>query len=334
MLEAKARLEEDKKNPPCVFFLHQEDLIVICNSSETKILGIAEQQLKTIENILKIPILCGVGKEINNLNNCNFSYNKALLAMEAYFYNQNQHLFSFYDLCLSYPPKINMRKNALLFCNLIQNENINNQDIQNAVNKFLNKIVFANNAPTSYVTSMCHLLFQEINIKFQEETQCDLTNILDCESFFNVKSFQELRQLLINSVEEAFIYYRAMYFYTRYNLEEFKTSTEDPIIMKALNLIEDNCTLSIENVAEELHFSPAYFAIYFKNKTDINLSDFLFDRKMLLARKLLLQNQLSIFEISEELAYNDYRSFSRAFKKYHDLSPSQFSRFYRYERQE
>ena len=78
-----------------------------------------------------------------------------------------------------------------------------------------------------------------------------------------------------------------------------------------------------------MHLSPSYFAIYFKGKTGVNLRDYLLAEKMEYARKALTNPDTPISDVAYDVGYGDYRSFSRAFKNVHGITPSDFQARYR-----
>ena len=84
-----------------------------------------------------------------------------------------------------------------------------------------------------------------------------------------------------------------------------------------------------QDIAREVHLSPSYFAIYFKNKTNVNLRDYLLTEKMEYARRVLMNPSASISDVAYDVGYGDYRSFSRAFKNVHGITPSDFQAKYR-----
>lgn len=106
---------------------------------------------------------------------------------------------------------------------------------------------------------------------------------------------------------------------------------KDPIIEKAKAFIKLNLLNNVkaDEVAEHVNLSPNYFTSYFREKTNITFRDYVLEKKMSHAKKLLRQGNKTIHEISHELGYGDYRSFNRAFKNFTDMTPSQFQKLYK-----
>ena len=102
--------------------------------------------------------------------------------------------------------------------------------------------------------------------------------------------------------------------------------TEDPIIRQAKEFIRDNISLNIKarDVAADVNLSESYFTVYFKQRTGENFRDYLLSVRVELARTLLAEGKLTVSEIAAATGYQDYRSFSRAFKNVTGFSPSEY----------
>ncbi len=112
-------------------------------------------------------------------------------------------------------------------------------------------------------------------------------------------------------------------------IEQIRTQRKgqflDPIEY-AKEYITDNLNhkISLENVANRLGLSPSYFSHLFKKETGTSFVEF---RKRLLmekAMKLMENGSLKITEVANSLGYEDLPHFTRTFKKYTGLSPSQY----------
>jgi two-component system, response regulator YesN len=85
-------------------------------------------------------------------------------------------------------------------------------------------------------------------------------------------------------------------------------------------------TITLEQVSEMVHLSPTYFTKLFRETTNITFIDFLTEVRLGKARQMLLENQLSLKEISFMVGYKDPNYFSRVFKKHYNQSPKQFQK--------
>lgn len=81
---------------------------------------------------------------------------------------------------------------------------------------------------------------------------------------------------------------------------------------------------SITEYAELLHKSPKTLSNIFTKIGAKTPLQYIHDRKMLEARRLLHYSDLQIKEIAYEIGYEDLQTFSRFFKKHEGISPSEF----------
>ena len=116
-------------------------------------------------------------------------------------------------------------------------------------------------------------------------------------------------------------------------LFEKKTSEEtdgqeERIINKIVRFVQKHLSeeISLSVLAEEFHFSSQYVSQLFKNEIGVNFLTYLTNIRMEKAKKLLLNTDLPIAEISEQSGYGDYRVFTKVFKKSEGVTPSQYRR--------
>ena len=84
--------------------------------------------------------------------------------------------------------------------------------------------------------------------------------------------------------------------------------------------------ISLSVLAEEFHLNPQYISQLFKSEIGVNFLAYLTNLRMERAKKLLLTTALSIAEVTEQSGYTDYRVFTKLFKKYEGITPSQYRR--------
>lgn len=80
--------------------------------------------------------------------------------------------------------------------------------------------------------------------------------------------------------------------------------------------------LTLEDVAQQVHLSPAYFSYLFSREQGQTLTEFLTTIRLEKAKELLKTNPtLSISDIAEQIGYDDANYFSRLFKKKTGTTP-------------
>lgn len=98
------------------------------------------------------------------------------------------------------------------------------------------------------------------------------------------------------------------------------------IINKIREFIRNNYTkgLTLEDIAESVYLSPYYISRIFKEERGITVMEYLTKVRLEEAKKLLRNPKYNIDEIAEKLGYSDPSYFSKVFRRYEGVSPSQF----------
>lgn len=128
-----------------------------------------------------------------------------------------------------------------------------------------------------------------------------------------------------------------VFYYGDFN---WSTYTQDPtaeelseqnslIVEKSKAYIDRNFAqkgLTLHEVAQKNHVSPNYLSYLFKKDTGYNLWEYVIKLRMEESRKLILHTDLRRYEISERVGYESPEHFSKIFKKYYGMSPSELKK--------
>ncbi len=127
-------------------------------------------------------------------------------------------------------------------------------------------------------------------------------------------SLQEIRSLLEELCAESCRW-----------IEEERSVESTRIIQQAKAYICANLhtSLTLEQVAKQINLSQGYFSNLFKKVAGISFQQFVMHEKMEKAKTMLIEG-LQVQEIAMELGYEHRRYFSEVFKKYTDMTPSEF----------
>lgn len=80
----------------------------------------------------------------------------------------------------------------------------------------------------------------------------------------------------------------------------------------------------LSELADRFHFSKEYISKLFKGKYDAGIYEYVLNLRMTRAKELLLDESLQVQTISERLGYKDNNYFSKAFRTFYGISPSEF----------
>lgn len=97
-------------------------------------------------------------------------------------------------------------------------------------------------------------------------------------------------------------------------------------IVNAILYIEKNYAkeISLNVIAKASGLTPSYFSALFKKETGETLSNYIIRYRLDIAKHLLRETGLSISEIAGSVGYPDIKYFSRLFKKYMNITPTEF----------
>lgn len=99
-------------------------------------------------------------------------------------------------------------------------------------------------------------------------------------------------------------------------------------IVNALEMIAKNPQInySVNELSLACAYNDQYFIRLFKKELGVSPHQYILFYKMNIAIKLLQSGQ-SISRISDELGFNELRSFGRCFKKQYGMSPTEFKKY-------
>lgn len=106
----------------------------------------------------------------------------------------------------------------------------------------------------------------------------------------------------------------------------YRCKDYSPMINQAINYILSslNENLSLSHISNKLKVSPEYLSTLFKKELNITLTEYIRSERLKQASILLTCTSLSVQEISSEVGISDYNYFSKLFKKFYNMTPSEY----------
>ena len=98
------------------------------------------------------------------------------------------------------------------------------------------------------------------------------------------------------------------------------------VIYRAIDYVKKNYMkkITLEEVASHVYLSPAYFSKVFKEEMNTNFNNYLNRVRIEMSKKLLLDDSISLVDISNYVGYEDQSYFSKVFKKMVGISPGKY----------
>lgn len=153
-----------------------------------------------------------------------------------------------------------------------------------------------------FKTDQCNGGFAEIGIQY-------------ISNMDQVSNLVELKQLTKNAF--AAVCDRLFEVRKRSSVEVYK---------RAMNYVNENYNkdITLGDIARYVHVSPHHLSRGFKGYSGMNLSQYIAEKRIDKAKRLLLTTDANVGEIGKKVGYGDPNYFGRVFKNFVGLSPSKF----------
>lgn len=110
------------------------------------------------------------------------------------------------------------------------------------------------------------------------------------------------------------------------NMPREPLSTEDSVTDRIREYIAQHYgeDLTLEHMSEVFAMNANYFSSFFHQKFGVKYKDYLTRVRMTEAKRMLLQTDMMIYEISQRVGYSDIRYFSQTFAKHTGVRPKDY----------
>lgn len=99
----------------------------------------------------------------------------------------------------------------------------------------------------------------------------------------------------------------------------------DPFVKDVRNYVEKNLsTANLKDLSNRLYMNSCYVSQLFKQKTDQNFSEYVFEVRMKRAAELLTTTGDKIYNIGSAVGYANPKNFARAFLSFYGMTPTDY----------
>ena len=92
-----------------------------------------------------------------------------------------------------------------------------------------------------------------------------------------------------------------------------------------INMYYADREVSLDNVARHSGYTSSYLSRLFKQETGTGIIDYLNAVRIYNAKMLLGDANAKVYQVAESVGYNNYNYFSKMFKKFEGVSPSEYA---------
>lgn len=266
-----------------------------------------------VEAIYKEKYFISIGHDVFHMEDIHYSYECARLLLEYQFTYQNQ---------VSVSIRAFEESKGMVIDNLFENiySQIEIGDLEGLTSSFhmIEEYCRLNLLKESEVKILLtHNLFQ-LKVFLEngyEQKQSEFPNYNDLMQAIRYTS--NLVDLLNLSIE-----------YCKKLSEVVADSSEDNVIMRVSVYVEKNYQkdLKLESIAKMFNYNSAYLGKLFKKEVGENFNNFLERIRIENAKKMLLDTDLKVYQVSERVGYSNIDYFYAKFKRYVGISPKEFKK--------
>lgn len=312
-----------------VFQSYNNEVVVIYNAGLDFAAAIRDVTLtaETIKNTLRretgISVSAGAGRVYTHIKDAHLSYKEAVKALNYRLVHGNNAV-----LYIDHVEMKEMKHTYLLndlseILSHVQNVLSTGRadEVQKLIRAKISQMVSCGSIPYYYVQQVyCHLLsallrtLYEMNIS--PEHLYD-TPVHLYEELFKKKTLDEIEKWYDDLVARACAV-----------INEKKAAKAGGVISSAVNYIKKNCKkdISLGEVAEYVNLNTSYLSRLFKEEKGIQFVEYVRNEKMDMAKELLKNSNKKIYQICEELGYQNVQYFSTIFKNTVGMTPVEFKR--------
>ena len=98
---------------------------------------------------------------------------------------------------------------------------------------------------------------------------------------------------------------------------------DEPLLAEVFGFVEDRYSerVSLKDVARAVSLSPGHLTTVVRRKTGRTVVEWIAERRMTQARRLLVETDLAVEEVGHRVGYNDPTYFVRPFRRAHGTTP-------------
>ncbi|MDQ0900795.1 response regulator [Paenibacillus sp. V4I7] len=291
---------------------------IVNHPAERGILPLAEEILDKVRYFLKISLTISVGETVSDINQIKSSYSSAVQALKSSFFTGGGKVIPRLSLPIAgheSERQLNEIRQSIMQDLLAKKR----EQLTLRMEELFTQVEALARGSKEAAVMSCYTVLMELTEELtgvgigpsaskQEQQEWTLSMhafnyFEELKAFITSKITDMLEQLhLAGGGKEA----QQMKFVKEYMEQHYS----------------ENITL--ESIASMVYMNPYYFSSFFKKHTNENFKQYLTDIRLKQAVKLLLQTDLMVYEIAEQVGYNNARQFSDMFKKSYGKLPQEY----------
>ncbi|NMO95449.1 response regulator transcription factor [Paenibacillus lemnae] len=288
--------------------------------------GIAGQ-LKSLENVIRQPVVIGLGKHVSSLEMLGESYGEAVSNVSYGMFFERTGLVTMADVTASmqqWSQTANVFRSKWLnlcrelrICVLKLEENMASNVLQVMFDLLRNHP----GAGKNYISTLVQTLLLDLSVLKNDHVWdhhggSAAGRQLDSKDLIKINRLQDL-----HDAAQAFISVLMG------GLDSKRNRKDDYIAERTIQLIEENyasSALSLAMLADQMFLSQNHLGVLFKKATGRTVHQFIIDYRMRKAEELLNRTKQKVSEVAERIGMSNHSYFCALFKQKYGMSPGEY----------
>lgn len=306
-----------------VFNYSHEKLIILCCQNgnriidEQLIINMSRRIQNSIEKYLKETVTIASGSIYKDVSSLSKSFNEAEKALEYKLLFGNNSFIKIKDIKFftqSVHLPVNLEKKLMSAIELGQKEEA--ESLLDNIFQYLK----------SYPSCKPELLYRTcMNIMVQISSYM-ITHGEDCENLLEKDEFSLKSLFGISTSNVLKVHMVKIISDVIDQVNKSRSKKIDGVLGQVKEYIERNYQeiLTLDSLSNKFYINSCYLSQLFKKKLGFNFIEFLTKVRMDNAKKLLLNPDLKVYEVANRVGYDNYRYFSKIFKKHCGDTPFEY----------
>ena len=185
------------------------------------------------------------------------------------------------------------------------------------VNQMLDELIKKTSSDAQHSRKLLMSAMLRADLALQQQGLDVLDSLSFCKQAMNYQSVFAIKNALSSMLQKACA-----------AITQRKTQAYSPVVERVLDIIRTDYAehLSVNAIAERVHYSPAHLSTLFRKETGITLSEAILRTRLTVAMDLLRTTLEPVSVVAGRAGYADVQYFSRVFKQFTGFTPLEYRR--------
>lgn len=291
--------------------------ILFCDINTKHSINILNNISKEINELEKRKVFLTLGKSVEYLDDIVLSYNSANELMKTRFLFLNENILTTERIREISKKEFLMDEYDIInkLCTYVEiGEYSKIKELLKYLKELIQSKFYTEEEIKVLITKNCLEFYEKIKNDYEINKNLVLDNEIIIKEIYGTESLNEL----INLMEKRLIHVSKI----------ISTNTSDKSIKRIVKYIEKNyyTDLKLELLAEIFNYNSAYLGKIFKNNMGVSFNIYLDNIRIEQAKKLLMEENLRVYQVCEKVGYKNIDYFHSKFKKYVGISPLNYKK--------